>query len=117
MNTLKRLSTKRLEEIKAEYNPNLNYQGPVKTVIAELLNYIATLEHDFNMLNMGCNAVIREGEQLSAQLAAYKGCEEALEYYGFKIVPDSLNKGKTEITTQMGETAREALEVLRKARG
>jgi len=58
----------------------------------------------------------KEVESIRAQLAAYKGCEEALEYYGFKIVPDSLNKGKTEITTKLGETAREALEALRKAK-
>lgn len=35
---------------------------------------------------------------------------EALEYYGFKLVPDSLNSGKTTITTDTGRIAREALE-------
>lgn len=36
--------------------------------------------------------------------------EKALEYYGFKLVPDSLNSGKTTITTDTGRVAREALE-------
>lgn len=35
--------------------------------------------------------------------------EEALQYYGWQIVPDSLNSGRTEITTETGRIARRAV--------
>lgn len=50
-----------------------------------------------------CEAII----ELLDRLERYR---EALEYYGFKLVPDSLNSGKTAITTDTGRIAREALE-------
>lgn len=38
-----------------------------------------------------------------------KPLREACEYYGFKLVPDSLNSARTEITTETGKIARQAL--------
>lgn len=36
--------------------------------------------------------------------------EEALEWYGFKMVPDCMNENKLEVTTGLGRRARKALE-------
>lgn len=50
-----------------------------------------------------CEAII----ELLDRLERY---EKALTYYAYEIVADSLNAGKTTITTATGRIAREALE-------
>lgn len=42
--------------------------------------------------------------------------EVALEWYGYQMVPSSLNEGKTEVTTELGKLARKILEETKEAR-
>lgn len=60
-------------------------------------------------INLGCEYTDALMLRAPALLEAVETMHAALEYYGWKLVPDSLNKGRTEITTETGRTAREAL--------
>ncbi len=61
--------------------------------------------------NLG--ALLATKVALSTPPSAYEhrvaGLVEALEWYGFKMVPDTLNSGHTEVTTELGRLARNAL--------
>ncbi len=46
------------------------------------------------------------------EASAYRKAIEALEWYGFKMVPDCLNEGRTEISTELGKLARQTLREL-----
>lgn len=49
------------------------------------------------------------GSDIDALVDAVETLTEALDYYGFKIVADSMNTGKNQITTATGLKARQAL--------
>ncbi|GAC1606251.1 MAG: hypothetical protein NVS3B3_05970 [Aquirhabdus sp.] len=105
MNSTKLLPSGRLKEIDAEYsNPNLNYQGAVKTV-DELLKHISALDAELQTWKDQCAT---SGEAIVKLGAAYKGCEEALE----KIANQDY-RGNRSIESVI---AFKALEGLRKAR-
>ena len=61
--------------------------------------------------------IMTENARLHAEISALreklKVAEEALEFYGFELVPHSLNAGQAEITTATGKRAREALARIR----
>jgi len=48
-------------------------------------------------------------KELVELIGKYEKCVEALNYYGFSLVADSLNSGNETITTQTGLVARKVL--------